>query len=142
MTRTSPSRALLVVGGLALTGALWGCGSALPTQPTAAFGEGITLYPDSLFRGERVTLNGDVSDLSLLRGPCSYSEDHNPPTTYDDCVSSIRIPSGWSVTVFRDRDFKGASATYAADVPDLDMVAGPCRPGFNDCISSLRVVRQ
>ena len=119
-----------------------GCDSSLPTQPVVGFGEGVTLYPDSLFRGERVTLGGDVADLSKLRGPCAEDENSNPASSYDDCVSSLRVPDGWAVTVFRDRDFKGATASYTADVPDLDMVPGPCDPGFNDCISSIRVFQR
>jgi hypothetical protein len=122
--------------------ALCGCASDLPTQPTVAFGDGVTLYPDSIFRGERVTLGGDVADFSKLRGPCNEGENSNPSSSYDDCVSSIRIPDGWTAVVFRDRDFKGTSATYTADVPDLDLVSGPCDPGFNDCISSIRVSRR
>lgn len=122
--------------------ALCACGSDLPTQPVVAFGEGVTLHPDSLFRGERVTLGGDVADLSKLRGPCGESEDANPPSSYDDCVSSIRIPDGWAAIVFRDRNFSGASSTFTADVPDLDLVTGPCNPGLNDCISSIKVFRR
>ena len=122
--------------------ALCGCGSDLPTQPIVTFGEGVTLYPDSLFRGERVTLGGNVADLSELRGPCGGDSDNNQPSAYDDCVSSLRVPDGWAAVVFRDRDFKGASATYTADVPDLDLVAGPCNPGFNDCVSSIKMFRR
>jgi hypothetical protein len=118
------------------------CGAEMPTIPTAAFGEGVTLYPDSLYRGERVTLGGDVADLRKVRGPCGGDSDSGSPSNYDDCVSSLRIPPGWTAVVFRDRDFEGASATYTADVHDLDVVPGPCRPGFNDCISSLRITRQ
>ncbi len=110
-----------------------------PTQPTAPFGQGVSLYPDSLYRGKAVTLDGDVSDLSRLRGPCGGSDDE--PSQFDDCISSLRIPAGWSATLFRDRKFDGASVTYTEDVPDLDVVSGPCRPGFNDCISSIRVSR-
>src|SRR3990170_3010203 len=113
--------------------------AAGPTQPTAPFGQGVSLYPDSLYRGKIVTIDGDVSDLSRLRGPCAGSDDE--PSHFDDCISSLRIPAGWSATLFRDRRFEGASITYTEDVPDLDVVAGPCRPGFNDCISSIRVQR-
>jgi len=119
-----------------------GCGSEMPNTPTAAFGEGVTLYPDSLFRGERVTLGGDVADLSKVRGPCGGDGDSGSPSNYDDCVSSLRIPAGWTAVVFRDRGFSGDSATYTADVQDLDVVPGPCRPGFNDCISSLKLSRR
>ena len=115
-----------------------GC-TETPTQPTAEFGAGVTLYPDSLFRGDRVTIDGNVSNLKDLRGPCGGSEEDSPG--FDDCISSIRIPEGWAATIFRDRDFKGATATYTADVTDLDLVVGPCSPGFNDCISSIKVFR-
>ena len=121
--------------------ALAACGSELPTVPTATFGEGATLYPDSLFRGERITLGGDVADLSKVRGPCG-SNDGDSFSNYDDCVSSIKIPAGLTVVVYRDKNFSGATATYAADVSDLDVVTGSCKPGFNDCISSLRISKQ
>jgi hypothetical protein len=113
--------------------------AASPTEPTAPFGQGVSLYPDSLYRGKAVTIDGDVSDLSRLRGPCAGSDDE--PSHFDDCISSLRIPAGWSATLFRDRRFGGASVVYTEDVSDLDVVAGPCRPGFNDCISSIRVQR-
>jgi hypothetical protein len=136
-------RVILCVGlSLGLAAALAGCGS-LPTAPTAAFGEGVTLYPNSLFRGEQITLGGDVADLIKVRGPCGGdSDDDTSFTHYDDCISSLRIPEGFTAVVFRDRDFKGQSATYTADIPDLDVVSGPCGPGFNDCISSIRISRR
>jgi hypothetical protein len=115
-----------------------GCGA--PTQPTVNYGQGVTLYPDSLYRGDRVTLNGDVGDLSKLEGPCQKSEDD--PSNYDDCVSSLHVPDGWTVTVFRDRGFAGGSATFTSDVADFNDVVGPCKRGFNDCISSIRVVKE
>ena len=130
--RTGFRRALLACGIF-----VTGCGGL--TQPTAPFGQGVSLYPDSLYRGKGVTIDGDVANLFDLRGPCGDAE--NAPTHYDDCISSLRVPAGWSATVYRDRKFGGASATYTEDVPDLDVVEGPCRPGFNDCISSIRVRR-
>lgn len=138
MRRPLVSRALALAGVL-----LPACDS--PTQPIVEFGQGVTIYQHSLFRGESVTLGGDVSDFSDLRGPCNYDSD---PVTggsggnFDDCVSSIRVPDGWTVVVFRDNHWKGASVTYTSDVPDLDMVPGPCDPGFNDCISSIHVFRR
>jgi hypothetical protein len=108
------------------------------TAPTAPFGQGVSLYPDSLYRGKGITIDGDVSNLFDLRGPCG---DPDNSLHYEDCISSLRVPAGWSATVYRDRKFRGASATYTEDVPDLDLVPGPCHPGFNDCISSIRVRR-
>ena len=90
-------------GCLAATATIAGGCSSPPTQPTVNYGQGVTLYPDSLFRGDRVTLGGDVSDLSKLGGPCQKSEDES--SSYDDCVSSLHVPAGWMETVFRDRGF-------------------------------------
>lgn len=133
MTRALPLIGLII---------LCACGS--PTQPIVDFGKGVTIYTDSLYRGGHVTLSGNVSDFRDLTGPCN--SDSGPysysPGDFDDCVSSLRIPDGWTAVVYRDRDFKGDTATYTADVPDLDIVAGPCKPGFNDCISSMKVFRQ
>jgi hypothetical protein len=132
-----PSRLARAGALLAAVAVPVACGGH-PTEPTVPFGKGVSLYVDSLYRGKSVTLGGDVADLSKLDGQCGGSDD--TPSTFDDCVSSLRIPSGWSATVYRDRKFSGASATYTADVPDLDVVTGPCKPGFNDCISSIRLV--
>ena len=134
-------RIVHAVFGILAAAAPSACGSTLPVTPTAAFGEGVTLYVDSLYRGEQVTLGGDVADLKKVRGPCGDGSEDSF-THFDDCVSSIRIPPGLTVVVFRDRNFAGASATYASDVSDLDVVSGPCKPGFNDCVSSIRITRQ
>jgi hypothetical protein len=122
-----------LVGGVMLVG----CSG--PTLPTANYGQGVTLYPDSIYRGDRVTVNGDVGDLSKLKGPCQKSEDE--ASTYDDCVSSLHVPEGWTVTIFRDRGFAGGSATFSSDVADLNDVIGPCKRGFNDCVSSVKITR-
>ena len=107
--RLSPARGFLFAGILVVACA------AHPTEPTAPFGLGVSLYPDSLYRGKGVTIDGDVSNLTDLRGPCGDS-DHGD-THYDNCISSLRIPAGWSATVFRDSKFSGASATYTRMCP-------------------------
>lgn len=50
----------------------------------------------------------------------------------NDRISSIRIPNGWSVTVYKSNNFQGESQTYNKSILCL-----PDR--FNDAISSLRV---
>ena len=70
-------RALLAFGIFVIA-----CGAGV-TQPTAPFGQGVSLYPDSLYRGKGVTIDGDVANLFDLRGPCGDAE--NAPTHYDDC---------------------------------------------------------
>lgn len=52
----------------------------------------------------------------------------------NDRISSIRIPNGWAVTVYKSNNFEGARETYTRDIR--------CLPDkFNDAISSLKVHR-
>ncbi len=55
--------------------------------------------------------------------------------TTEICFAQERQMGGVGITVFTDRNFRGKSATYREDVPNLD------RLGFNDKISSIRVGR-
>ena len=38
----------------------------------------------------------------------------------NDRISSIRVPNGWSVTVYKSNNFEGSSETYTRDVRCLD----------------------
>jgi hypothetical protein len=55
------------------------------------------------------------------------------PEGTNDRISSMRLFGGAEVTVFRDRDFSGASRHYEGDARDLR------DSGWNDTISSFRV---
>jgi hypothetical protein len=76
---------------------------------------------------------GNVGDLDDLPGCGGAGAD------WDDCISSIRIPTGWEVTVFEHDNYSGASMTFSADVPDLELVTGPCGNDWDDCISSIQL---
>jgi hypothetical protein len=52
----------------------------------------------------------------------------------NDRISSIRVPNGWAVTVYKANNFEGTSETYYDDIRCLPQQ-------FNDAISSLRVFR-
>jgi hypothetical protein len=78
-------------------------------------------------------LPASVADLDSLPGCGGAGADWN------DCISSIRIPAGWSVTVYEQDDYVGTSTTFTADVPDLERVPGPCGNDWDDCISSIQV---
>ena len=43
----------------------------------------VTLYRDSDFRGQNITLTADTPNFRMLPGPCDGS--------FNDCVSSIRV---------------------------------------------------
>ena len=113
-----------------------GCGSSTPTAPSTTLANSlVTIYQDPEFRGGSRALMGDIVDLDDAAGPCGTGVGGD----WDDCISSIRIPAGWEVTVFQDDNYGGASTTFTADVTDLERRPGPCSDGWDDCISSIRI---
>lgn len=117
------------------------CGAS-PSAPSATDAQdGVIIYEHPQFKGISRLLLTDVEDLDDVFG-CTKGGPYFPTYNFDDCVSSIRIPPGWRVTVYEDPRYRGASVTFTSDVPDLDDVRGPCGDDFDDCISSIRVSRQ
>jgi len=57
-------------------------------------------------------------------------------------VSSIKVMPGWSAILYRNANYKGDSVSVTADTPNLRELRGPCKDTFNDCVSSIRVLRQ
>ena len=69
-------------------------------------------------------------------GPGSYTmADIQARGAINDDASSIRIPSGYTVTLYRDNNFAGGSITLTGD--DSCLIDN----SFNDAVSSLRVVQ-
>ena len=108
--------------------------------PTPA-GEGITIYLHVDYAGASQAINHDVSDLKKVEGPCTHGGEGEEPT-WSDCMSSVRVEPGWSVTLYRDDEFKGRSVTLTANTPNLTTLPGPCDGSFNDCVSSIKVTKQ
>jgi hypothetical protein len=118
-----------------------GCGgSDIITLGPTPLDQGIVIYIHADFAGPSQQINVDVLDLSKARGPCSSGEEGETPS-WGKCVSSIRVLPGWSVTLYRDEDFKGRSVTVTSDTPNLRNLPGPCDGSFNDCVTSIRVTR-
>jgi hypothetical protein len=82
---------------------------------------GVTIYSGCNLEGDKQVLReGSYRDRDIKIG--------------NDRISSIHVPSGWSVTVYKSNNFEGTSETYTRDIR--------CLPEkFNDAISSLRVHR-
>ena len=118
-----------------------GCTESLETLGPTPADEGITVYLHAGFAGPSQAINRDVSDLDKVEGPCTHAAEGEKPT-WSDCVSSVRVAAGWSVTLYRDKEFKGNSLTLTADSPDLRALPGPCDGSFNDCVSSLKVTKR
>ena len=118
-----------------------GCGSEpSPLGPTPP-GQGIVIYLHADFTGPSQAINVDVRDLTKAEGPCSSGAEGETPS-WTKCVSSVRVFPGWSATLYRDEDFKGRSVNISADVANLRETPGPCDGSFNDCVRSIRVVKQ
>ena len=100
---------------------------------------GIVIYIHSEFRGTSQAIAADVANLGEVEGPCSKGDDESVELTWDDCVSSIKVMPGWGATLYRDRDYRGASMVVTGDTLNLSAVNGSCDGSFNDCVSSLRV---
>ena len=122
---------LIVVGLLMAAG--MACSDENPTTPT---GFSVVLYQGSNYGGDSRILTQSVPDLDDLPGCGGASADWN------DCISSIRIPSPYEITVFEADNYEGPSMTFTADVPDLERVTGPCGNDWDDCISSIQVRRR
>jgi hypothetical protein len=117
-----------------------GCAGVSTLGPTPA-GEGIVVYLHADFAGPSQATNVDVADLGRVEGSCSSGAEGETPT-WDDCISSVKVMPGWSATLYRDTNYKGASVTITSDTPNLKALAGSCgKDGFNDCVSSIRVAR-
>src|SRR5262245_65893556 len=123
---------LIAAGVLAIFSAA--CDDDGPTMPT---GQTVVIYQNTNYRGDsRVLAAGNQPDLDALPGCGGAGAD------WDDCISSIRIPSGFEVTVFEHDDYTGTSATFTADVPDLHQQQGPCGGSWGDCIYSIILLQR
>ena len=83
----------------------------------AAIGS-ITVYKDANLKGESKKYSMDVPLVG---------------NDWNDVISSIHIPQGYRVTIFRDANFQGPSLTLTADWNATDE--------WNDQVSSIRIVK-
>jgi hypothetical protein len=135
-------RPFLIATGVLAAFVLAACGSSVMTLAPTPQGEGIVIFLNADFSGPSQSLNVDVPDLGKVEGACSSGEEGETPS-WSDCISSVKVNPGWAATLYRDKNYKGASMTVNADTPSLRDVRGPCdKDSFNDCVSSIRVARQ
>ncbi len=81
--------------------------SQQPSYPSYGNGPQVILYEDCSLRGNNRSLN-----------PGRYNKWEMGIRS--DALSSIRIPSGYSVTIYKDENFRGGSQTYYGNVYCLD----------------------
>jgi Peptidase inhibitor family I36 len=129
----------LAIGSLALL--LAACEGRQELGPSP-LDEGVIIYIHANFTGPSQQINQDVRNFGNIEGPCVVSDENGATARWDDCISSVRILPGWQVTLYRDRDFRGAALTATEDLLDLKQRPGPCDGSYNDCVSSMRVSRR
>jgi hypothetical protein len=134
-------RAAILCAGVVSVTLLPGCESELVTLGPTPPEQGIIIYIDANFAGSSQAIDVDVTDLTNTQGPCSRGGEGEKPT-WRECVSSVRVFPGWSATLYRDDAFRGRSVSITSDTPNLEAIPGPCDGTFNDCVSSIRVVRR
>jgi hypothetical protein len=119
----------------------------------------VTMYQHAGFQGATQVLVADTPALPNFNDACSSMVVDGPVCVFEhenfggrsqifgegrydlpslgavpnDAVSSVKVPSGWQVTLFEHAGFAGPSRVLLGDSPSL--------PGFNDKVSSLIVKR-
>ena len=78
-------------------------------------------FVDQNFAGQSVALPSGAYDIEHVEGSVG-----------NDTISSIRVASGYQVTVYTDSGFAGQSKTFTADTAYVG-------DDFNDAISSFQV---
>ena len=89
--------------------------------------EGAVIFERDGYEGQPSLVRADISDLAGdIAGPCLLN--------WNDCISSIRLPDGWTAILFDEVGFQGDSLDVADDVPDLDDI------GWDNRVSSIKVL--
>ncbi|MQA28486.1 MAG: hypothetical protein GEU82_01430 [Luteitalea sp.] len=120
----------------------------LPPAP-ARLTSGIVIYQHARYGGLAAHVTASLAYLGRNGGPCVETEDTGDDPyfsvgslTWSDCMSSVRVAPGWKAILFTGNNFKDEQVEMTSDVPDLREVPGGCGSGFNDCVSSIRVLRR
>ncbi len=107
-----------------ISNALYGQATTYGTSTTPA--SGVSFFADANYGGAATTIipKGNYT-LSQLQG---YG-------FVNDWASSVKIPSGWTVTMYADDNFTGSSWTLTADKSDFTTLS----PTANDKVSSVKI---
>lgn len=116
------------------------CDHPEPLGPTP-LDQGIVVFIHSDYRGTSQQVGADVTDLTKVEGPCNIGEEGGTGT-WDNCISSIRLLPGYYARIYGDKNFRGAVLELTQDVPDLGALRGDCSGSYNDCITSIRVLKR
>jgi hypothetical protein len=126
--------------GLAMTLATCSGQKELPAGPDEIT-TGLIIYQDANYKGESAHVTSAIRDLRDFKGPCAHDEGDTFIEDWNDCISSIRIGTGWRAMVYTNPDYGGRSLAITGDVSNLQLAPGDCdHEGMNDCISSISLL--
>lgn len=104
--------------------------------PVARLMVGCTFYEHAAFEG-RSTAYRQLPGVQ----PGDYTRDVSyVGDTMNDRFSSFKCDNPCHATIYTDANFQGDVALNYNQSPDMTNVSGPTRSGFNDVVSSLKVV--
>ena len=106
MRKTFTVHALLIIA-LALLSRPAGAQNQISPKVAS---EGIVVYDNTNFGGTSQVLTSDVANFTTI-------------AIGNDTVSSVRVPTGWSVTLFQHADYAGTSVTTTTDIADMGLTA-------------------
>ena len=107
-----------------ISNALYGQATTYGTSTTPA--SGVSFFADANYAGAATaTIPKGSYTLAQLQG---YG-------FVNDWASAVKIPSGWSVTMYADDNFTGSSWTLTADKSDFTTLS----PTANDKVSSIKI---
>lgn len=95
-----------------------------PPQPRGK----VQLFSDCWYEGTKVELGA---------GNYRYASDMRMP---DNSLSSMKIPPGYKVTLFKDASFQSVSQDFTEDVPCLADLRMDSKKMWNDNASSMKIV--
>ncbi|MCB0278519.1 MAG: peptidase inhibitor family I36 protein [Calditrichaeota bacterium] len=91
----------------------------------------VRFYQHTSYGGSHIAYTSSVPDLTRIR----FGRGN-----WNDQISSIVVPDGYSVTVYEHTNYGGRSRTFTSNIANLVVVTGgPNRGNWNDVISSFRI---
>ncbi|MCB0279985.1 MAG: peptidase inhibitor family I36 protein [Calditrichaeota bacterium] len=91
----------------------------------------VKFFEHTNYQGGSMNYTQSQPDLTRLRSRSG---------NWNDQISSIAIPEGWTVTVYEHTNYQGRSLTLRGNQPNLlNARGGPNRGNWNDAISSFRI---
>lgn len=109
-----------------VSNALYGKATVFGSGGTTPPATGVTFYQDINY--------GGTATSTIAKGNYTLSQ-LQALGFVNDWASSVKIPSGWTVTMYSDDNFSGTSWTLTANTANFTTLS----PNANDVVSSVKI---